>query len=52
VNLLVSAVVTFALRAAGVAEGEDSTAPGDYHADEESDPRPELVTTTAGPSMP
>jgi solute:Na+ symporter, SSS family len=44
VNLLVAVAVTFALRAAEVAEGADATRPGDYHADEGSDrikPMPE-----------
>ncbi|MGI5126436.1 monocarboxylate uptake permease MctP [Pseudonocardia sp. CA-107938] len=36
VNLLVAVVVTVALRAAKVAEGDDATHPADYHADEGS----------------
>lgn len=36
-NLVVAVLVTFALRAAGTAEGDDQTSPADYHADEGSD---------------
>jgi solute:Na+ symporter, SSS family len=36
-NLAVAVIVTFALRAGHVAEGQDATRPGDYHADEGSD---------------
>ncbi|QJY45986.1 monocarboxylate uptake permease MctP [Pseudonocardia broussonetiae] len=36
-NLVVAVLVTFALRAAGTAEGSDQTSPADYHADEGSD---------------
>jgi SSS family solute:Na+ symporter len=36
VNLVVAVLVTLALRAGHVAEGEDSTHPADYHADEGS----------------
>ncbi|HEY6745389.1 MAG TPA: sodium:solute symporter, partial [Mycobacteriales bacterium] len=45
-NLIVAALVTLALRAAHVREGEDATEPSDYHADT-GDPRvsdlPELT---------
>ena len=48
-NLLVAAIVTLALRAGHVPEGEDATAPSDYHADA-GDPRvsdlPELTEDT------
>ena len=36
-NLVVAVLVTFALRAAGTAEGDDQTSPADYHADEGSE---------------
>ena len=36
VNLLVAVLVTFAVRAASVSEGPDTTDPADYHADEGS----------------
>ncbi len=36
VNLIVAVLVTVALRAGKVAEGEDATHPADYHADEGS----------------
>jgi len=39
VNLLVAVVLTPVLRSRKVAEGADTTAPLDYHADEESDLR-------------
>jgi solute:Na+ symporter, SSS family len=47
-NLVVTVIATFALRAGRVAEGADATRPGDYHADEGSDrikpmPEPEAV---------
>jgi SSS family solute:Na+ symporter len=47
VNLVVSVVATFVLRAAHIPEGEDRTTSADYHADADSDGLPELVPTPA-----
>jgi SSS family solute:Na+ symporter len=48
VNLVVSVLVTLALRAGHVGEGVDATHPADYHADEGSDRLRPVAATVAG----
>jgi SSS family solute:Na+ symporter len=50
VNLVVSVLVTLALRAGHVGEGVDATHPADYHADEGSDRLRPVAATVAGES--
>src|SRR4051794_5544225 len=50
VNLVVAVLVTLALRAGHVAEGEDSTHPADYHADEGSQRLRPVAPAVAGTS--
>jgi SSS family solute:Na+ symporter len=50
VNLVVSVLVTLALRAGHVGEGVDATHPADYHADEGSDRLRPVAATAAGES--
>ena len=47
-NLVVSVLVTLALRAGHVGEGEDSTHPADYHADEGSERLRPVAPAVAG----
>ena len=49
-NLVVSVLVTLALRAGHVGEGEDSTHPADYHADEGSERLRPVAPAVAGTS--
>jgi solute:Na+ symporter, SSS family len=50
VNLVVTVLVTLALRAGHVGEGADATHPADYHADEGSDRLRPVAATVAGES--
>jgi SSS family solute:Na+ symporter len=50
VNLVVAVLVTLALRAGHVGEGEDATHPADYHADEGSRRLRPVATAVAGTS--
>jgi SSS family solute:Na+ symporter len=50
VNLVVAVLVTLALRAGHVGEGEDATHPADYHADEGSQRLRPVATAVAGTS--
>jgi len=50
VNLVIAVLVTLALRAGHVGEGEDSTHPADYHADEGSERLRPVAPAVAGTS--